>query len=547
MSTLSGNPQTDLRTSNTDCIPFSAIPHTSKLFTDFLFHFQNTESFYRRPLSTDWLVDEAKLVSYDDARRQKVAAALERDNRCWGAGKATLELIEKFRSGAVAVVTGQQVGLFGGPLYSLLKAATVIRIARDLTAKGEPAVPIFWLATEDHDLTEVNQAVFPASGSGLRTFSSATRGRLNSPVGEVRFGDEITELVEAAAHLLGETEISDILVESYRPGETFGSAFARLFTRVFADTGLILIDPLNPELHRIAEPVLVEAAEHAAEIDQALLQRGKQLRDAGYHEQVKVTPESTLLFSMANCQRQVIHLANGGFMVGAEKISREELLDRIRKYPEEFSPNVLLRPVVQDYLLPTVAYYGGAAELAYFAQAAVVYEKLASRVTPIQPRFSATIVDKRMQRYLNRYELHLPDLFHGVENLRERIAQQVLPPALHEQFDAALESVESAMGAIRESLAKLDATLGDANDRAAKKMKYQLNRLQGRAARAELRRNMQLTHDADEIISVLFPNKSLQEREISGLYFLAREGRGLLETLIAAAGDLCPSHQLLYL
>lgn len=547
MSTLHSHAQQDLRTPNSDCIPFSSIPHTSKLFLDFLFHFQNTAQFYPRPLGTGWLTDEARLVRYDDQRRAKVAAILERQNREWGAGKPTIELIERFRNGAVAVVTGQQVGLFGGPLYSILKAATVIRVARDLSARGQSAVPVFWLATEDHDLDEVNQAVLPSSGSALRELTSPTRGRANSPVGEVRFGDEITAVARAAADLLGESEIADFILESYRPGETFGSAFARLFTRMFSETGLILLEPLDSKLHRIAEPVLRTAAEHASDLDHSLLARGKQLREAGYHEQVKVTPESTLLFSIANSQRQVIHLANGGFMIGAEKVSREELLSRITTRPEDFSPNVLLRPVVQDYLLPTVAYYGGPAELAYFAQGAVVYEKLAGRVTPVQPRFSATIVDKRMQRYLKRYDLHLPDLFHGVDNLRERIAAQTLPPALHDNFEEAHAAVDTAMKDIRDSLQQLDPTLLDAADRAARKMTYQLSRLHGRAARAELRRNAQLTRDADEIISILFPNKSLQERELSGVAFLAREGRTLLDTLIEAAGDLCPNHQLLYL
>jgi bacillithiol synthase len=531
-----------------DCIPFSSIPHTSKLFEDFLSNFPKTSTFYRRPLGADWLADEARQVRYDEARRRRVVDVLEAQNRNWGAGKPTLDLIERFRAGAVALVTGQQVGLFGGPLYSILKAVTVIRTARDLNAAGTPAVPIFWLATEDHDLAEVNHALLPSQNGELRTVGSEFRGtRANSPVGEVEFTNEITEVAKAAAELLGESEIADFVLDSYKPGETFGSAFARLFSKIFADIGLILLDPLAPEYHRIAASVLVKAAEQAVEIDHALLERGKQLRDAGYHEQVKVTPESTLLFSIAGGERQVIHLANGGFMIGAEKIARDELLQRIGEHPEDFSPNVLLRPVVQDYLLPTVTYYGGPAELAYFAQAAVVYEKLASRVTPVQPRFSATLVDKRMQRLLERYKLDLSKLFHGVENLKECLAGKVLPAELHNNFEEAHSAVDGAMEAVKKSLQQLDPTLVDSAERATRKMKYQLTRLHGRAARAELRRNAQLTRDADMLLTHLFPAKELQEREIAGVYFLAREGRNLLDTFLEAAGNPCPSHQLIYL
>src|SRR3954451_1368489 len=495
---------------SSDCIPYSAIPHTTKLFSDFLFEHEKVKQFFVRPMGPEWLADEARLVKYDDSQRAKGADILERQNRAWGASEQTLENLKRFRQGAVAIVTGQQVGLFGGPLYSLLKAASVLRNARDLSEQGIEAVPIFWLATEDHDLLEVNHSVLPASAGELRTLVSASRGKANAPVGTVQFSDEINQVTRNAAELLDESEVSDFLVESYRAGETYGSAFARLFTKIFADHGLILLDPLDSQLHQLAVPILRAAAENAVEIDKALLARGKELRDAGYHEQVKVTPESTLLFSIANGERKVIHLANGGFMIGAEKISHDELLRRIDERPEDFSPNVLLRPVVQDYLLPTVTYFGGAAELAYFAQVAVVYERLLGRVTPIQPRFGATLVDKRMQRLLARYKLDLPDLFRGSENLRERLASQVLPPQMHEDFEEANAAVESAMKDIRASLQQLDKTLIDASERAERKMKYQLTRLHGRAARAELRRNSQLSRDADELLAGLFPHKMLQ-------------------------------------
>ena len=532
---------------SSDCIPYSAIPHTSKLFSDFVSYQRKVEQFYVRPMGTDWLEDEAKLVKYDDERRDKVADILERQNRSWGAPAATLENLARFREGAVAIVTGQQVGLLGGPLYSILKAAAVVRTARDLSQRGKAAVPIFWLATEDHDLLEVNHAVLSAGAGELRTLVSASRGKANAPVGTVRFSDEIEQLARNAAELLGDSEVTDFLIDSYRAGETYGSAFARLFTKIFGEHGLVMLDPLDSELHKLATPVLHEAASRAAEIDKALLARGRELREAGYHEQVKVTPESTLLFSIANGERKVIHLANGGFMIGAEKVGHDDLLRRIDEHPEEFSPNVLLRPIVQDYLLPTVTYFGGAAELAYFAQAAVVYERLLGRITPIQPRFSATLVDKRMQRLLTRYRLDLPDLFKGAENLRERLASKVLPVKVHEDFEEAHAAVESAMNDIRASLKQLDPTLIDASERAERKMKYQLTRLHGRAARAELRRNSQLSRDADELLAGLFPHKMLQEREISGICFLAREGLGLVERLIESAGEHCPSHQLLYL
>ena len=195
--------------------------------------------------------------------------------------------------------------------------------------------------------------------------------------------------------------MTKFLREAYRPGENFGSAFARLFSRLFAQWGVILLDASDPELHRIAAPIYSAAIERAAELDDALLARGRELEAAGYHQQVKVTPSSTLLFTLRQGARVPVHRrANGGgaeFLVNDETISQAELLRRIASEPEQFSANVLLRPVVQDYLLPTLAYVGGAAEIAYFGQGAVVYKALLGRATPILPRFSATIVETKPQ------------------------------------------------------------------------------------------------------------------------------------------------------
>src|SRR5208283_728152 len=135
-------------------------------------------------------------------------------------------------------------------------------------------------------------------------------------------------------------------------GETFSNAFAKLYTRIFAEHGLILLDPADRELHRIATPLFVDAVRRSAELDQAVLERNRELRDANYHEQVKVTRESTPLFALVKGARVPVHLANCAFAVGKERLSGEELERRIAAAPENFSANVLLRPVLQDYWLP---------------------------------------------------------------------------------------------------------------------------------------------------------------------------------------------------
>ncbi len=257
--------------------------------------------------------DETAAISYDSARRARVADILERQNRAWDASPRTLENIARLRGGASALVTGQQVGLFGGPLFSIFKALTTVKLAQEATAAGSECVPVFWLATTDHDLDEISHVSFLGPDASLQKLSATTRGLPDAPVGTVTFGPEIEPVVEAAAGLLGDSEVTKFLREAYRPGENFGSAFARLFSRLFADWGVILLDAADTEFHRIAAPIYSAAIERAAELDDALLKRGRELEAAGYHQQVKVTPSSTLLFTLRDGARTPIHRrANAG-------------------------------------------------------------------------------------------------------------------------------------------------------------------------------------------------------------------------------------------
>jgi bacillithiol biosynthesis cysteine-adding enzyme BshC len=532
----------------TDCLPFTAIPHSSQLFRDFLYDFERVQRFYSyNPRQRDWLPKVAGSVHYDQDRRERVAAILDRQNRAFGASEKTLASIGRLRAGAAATVTGQQVALFGGPLFSLLKALSAVAIAEEAQAQGIDCVPIFWLATEDHDLAEVNHAALLTAEGKLEKLVTESHAAPNAPISDVRFGAEIDSVVARAAEILGETEITELLRAAYRPGETLGRSFAKLFASLFGEWGVILLDASDPELHAIAQPVYRAAVVGAEEIDNALLARGKDLRAAGYHEQVKVTPSSTLLFEKRNGAREVIHRRNGGFVVGHDPVSQQDLLARIAAEPHRFSANVLLRPVVEDYLLPTIAYTGGPAEVAYFAQAAVVYEEVLGRITPVLPRFSATLADARAQRLMKKYHVSFTDLFHGPEVFRELLALRSIPGELDNEFAEEEKRVEESLDRIRRSLEKLDPTLVEAAGRAGSKMLYQLRRLRAHAGKSELRRNQEVSRHADWLSAVLFPNKNLQEREIAGVSFLARHGRELLHTLYAGARSGCPDHQVIYL
>ena len=525
------------QTLGTECLPLSSIPHITRLFDDYLHDFDRVKQFYAQPpLRQDWWTDEVKKIQYPAERRKAVAAILERQNREFGSGEKTFSNIQRLREGAAAVVTGQQVGLFGGPMFCILKALTAVTMA-----EKAGAVPVFWLATEDHDLEEINTVNLPA-GDHLQKFTVNVPHQEGAPVGTIAFTDEITAAVAQVEAIFGKSEISELLAASYHKGETFGTAFAKFYARIFSDLGIVFLNPLDTDLHRVAQPVFRAALEKSEEINQALLMRNHELEAAGYHAQVKVTPSHTLCFCFENGARIPVRHQDGAFFIGERKLAAAELLQETERCPEKFSANVLLRPLVQDYLLPTLCYIGGPSEIVYFAQIEVVYRKLAGRVTPIVPRIFATLVEPRVAKLLDRYQLFLADMLNTPEKTRELVAARALPDSILKSFDSAAEHLEQALALLQGPLEKLDRTLVDAAENAGSKMRYQLQGVRDKAARAEARKNTEVLRHADELITALYPNKELQEREVGAAYFLLKYGRSVVEQIKATARTGCGEH-----
>jgi bacillithiol biosynthesis cysteine-adding enzyme BshC len=410
-------------------------------------------------------------------------------------------------------------------------------------------VPVFWLATEDHDLHEVDHCFFGARGA-LERFDLSTPAEEGRRVGEIRLGEAVSEISSRAEGILDGPAASDVarwISESYRPTETYGSAFAKLMTRIFAGRGLILLEPMAAEFHRLSAPTIHRAlAEHQL-LTQELMARTAALDRAGFHAQVKVVEQSTLLFRLVDGQRQAIRSRNGGFVAGTMEESVEQTLLAADRHPEEFSPSALLRPVIQDTLLPTVAYIGGPAEVAYHAQSSVVYKRLLGRAPVILPRAGFTLVPAHVGNLLKKYKLDIRDVLAGRQNLRAKLEAAVLPQGLAQRFDAGEKTLNQLIDNLREPLATLDQTLTGALDTVAEKMLYQFNALRGKAGRAEGFRVGVLDAHEREIVSALTPNGELQERSLSLLPFLASEGAALLDHLDRHIKIGTGDHCILYL
>lgn len=531
------------------CIRAVDVPHTTRLYSSYLQDFPSVARFYSDPPTFEAIKGVAGSVHPDPESRLRVAEILRAQNRQFGGDASVESALDRFAAGAVAIVTGQQVGLFSGPSFTIYKALTALRVAEELERTGTPAVAIFWLATEDHDLAEIDHCFWP-SREGVEKIGLPSSDHERHRAGEVALGDAVAVAVErATAKLEGPAadEIRTALADSYAPSETYGSAFGKLLARVFAGKGLILLDPISQELHRLTEPLYRAALERQSELNQALLARGKDLERAGYHVQVKVVEESTALFLNLDGKRLPVRARNGDFIVGRRAFSLADLTDLLSRSPTDFSANVLFRPVIQDALLSTVAYIAGPSEIAYLAQASVNYDRLLGRMPVILPRASFTLIDAHTVRLLRKYELEFSDVFGGGAKLRTKMEGTLLPKTLTRRFERGDKSLRKMLTELREQVTKLDPTLGGAMGTAESKMLFQFSKLQEKTGRALALRSSILDSHEKELLTQLYPNGGLQERTHCFLPMLAMQGMGLLDELGRRIKLGGAKHQVLYL
>jgi len=493
----------------------------------------------------------ASQLSSFEKSREEICAILSRQNKAFGCGAATFENLQRLsQPGVCAVVTGQQVGLFSGPAFTIFKALTIVRLANYLTEQGVPAVPVFWLATQDHDLVEV--AEVGTLDEEYNLISLADHGDSpapRSPVGNVRLTQESTEALARLEVSLpsgpAREELLRDLRETYTPGSTWVEAFGGFMARLLSRWGVIFLNPLDPAVQQLSAGVYAQALEQAPELRARLLDRSQSLTRSGYHAQVKVGEDSTLVFVTREGNRLPIHQHDGAYVVeGAQKTGLEELRRELADDPMAFSPNALLRPLVQDTLLPTIAYVAGPSELAYLAQAQVLYEAFGRPQPVFFPRAAFTLVDHRTQKLLEKYSLSVADVWLGEEQLGGKIAALGLAEGWSERFEQAQQEMANLLARLRDDIERLDPTLLEALHHAQEKILYQIERLRGKVSRAGLARSELLARHAQFLTRFLMPQKDLQERRVGGAYFLGRAGYELLPRLLAQIQTDSPGHQV---
>jgi bacillithiol biosynthesis cysteine-adding enzyme BshC len=539
-----------------EIIPFAEVPGQTRLFLDFQIDSANVAKFY--PEKQTSLADfAAKVLENYKTERGALCDILEETNRAFGAGRKTLENINLLReSDAVAVVTGQQAGLFSGALYTIYKALSAVLLAEDLRKQNIKAVPVFWIAEEDHDFDEVKKTFAIDKNGKLFDVENTPAGYSeNQTVGSVRLDAAIeattAKLFEAFPRTEFTAELKNLLSGSYRAGETYSTAFARFIAEIFAEKGLIVFSPLNEKLKKLAAPIFSAAVKKSGEIRAALLSRTKELAAENYHAQVLVEEDFFPFFWLdENGKRSALKKTKENIFRAKDagrEFTLEELIEIAESAPENLSPNALTRPVVQDYLLPTVCYFGGAAEIAYFAQNAEIYRILNRPATPIRHRASFTVVEAKHARNLDRYNLKFKDLFDGQEKIFAHIVEKFLADGTAREFAEVEEIINTQLNRLDRHLLESEPTLSPNLATRRRKIMYHIGALRKKFYRAEIFKDATARRRIETLFTALLPHKALQERTLNATYFLNLYGENFIEWIYKAARAEEKNHQIIYL
>jgi len=524
-------------------LSFQKLPRQNGLFLRYLERSQRTAPFYAHPPEIKSLKQTVEHDIRDhDFPRSRMAGILRRQNAVWGNDKAAFDRIDELEQPhSAAILTGQQVGLFTGPLYTIYKAMTALKLADELGRLGIMAVPIFWMDAEDHDLAEVTRLAALDRGGALHTvdcreilFGSGAES--SRAVGSIRLPEGVRQVISEFVSWLApspwEGQIRGLLESTYSHGASLTQAFAALMAGLFRSKGLILFDPRDPEAKGVMAQVFGRAVLENDSIHAALAERSRALEEAGFSPQVAVPENATVLFLEEHGERRALTRRGRGFALknSASTYEPEELMSLVESAPERFSPNVLLRPIVQDHLFPTVAYVGGPAEVSYFAQIETLYRFFGRPMPVIWPRSSMTVLGDEVRSLMKERGLSFLDLTEARYSLLHRLAQTGTHHDSMADVAGLRQEVSQTLDEIRPGVTEIDPTLGPALDTVRRKVLRNVTRIQNNVVRLE-RKAALGGEQVDFLLNNCLPNGKLQERELTVHQLIARAGPSILDKL----------------
>jgi len=530
----------------------------SELFFDYVYDFKQVERFFPHSFRDGQAFPKVmQAIDEHPIDRETLQQVLIEQNTAFGSNPKAFENIALLgKPGTYAVVTGQQVGLLGGPLYTVFKTITAIKLAERLKTKypQNDFVPVFWVEGEDHDFAEMNNISLLDGENKVVKIEYLPGGEMPErnlgPVGELVFDRALEQTFAAIEATLQKTEFTEDLLQRlkawYAQGRTFNISFTGWMNDLFEDYGLVFLSPNHPGLKKILSPLFVKEISEFPRVSQMVIGQSAELEES-YHAQIKAKSINLFLFHKGG--RYLIEPREHDFSLKGTRhfLQKEELLKIAMETPEQLSANVVLRPLAQDMLLPTVAYVAGPSEVAYHAQLKPVYEYLNVVQPVIYPRASGSFVEERLERAMERYSIALTEFFDDGDKLMNRISEQISEVKLDQIFGEAHSRVHDALNELKFGLKEVDPTLLGALESVKSKIDGNMNVLKEKAVGAQMRRNETAMRQVEKAIGSLLPNGMLQERELSVIYYMNKYGPDLVKWLTGEMDITGFKHQVLSL
>jgi len=525
-------------------LSFNDIPGHQNLFLDYLYEFENVNEYYKYNFRDR--KNYKKIFKSISETQRAIKSGLGNILKSQYTGlkiskrtKKNLELFSK--ENTLAVVTGQQLGILDGPMYTFYKIITAIKLSNHLNERYDEFnfVPVFWLEADDHDFNEVRSINIINNDNNIKKIEYKDKidpDDTKRSVGLIAIDDAIIDFFNQLKENLRDTEFKkpllDTLESIYSPGKTFKTSFVELIHSLFDGYGLVILDPTDKRLKEKLKPVFRKEITDFRKHTEKLVFVSAKLEEV-YNAQVKINPVN--LFFSTNDGRYSIEPVENEFRLKRKRKSftKEELLELVENEPERFSPNVLLRPICQDYILPTAFYIAGPSEIAYFAQVTPLYDFYEIQTPIIYPRASATLMEANINKTLEKYQLSVNEIFMGVDELKKNVVESLSKNNVDEIFTKTMNDIEIAFDNLREKLFDLDKTIADNSKKYRSKISNTLNELRNKAEHSQNKKYEVTLRQIDRACNILYPNGNLQEREINYTYFLNKYGKGFLQRIFS--------------
>ena len=514
-------------------------PWIRPLAGDYAYNFERIEGLYAgNPLDGDAWRDAVRRAQAHPRERAALAELIRDQQTQRGAPDAALRAASRLAlEDSVAVVTGQQAGVFGGPMYTLLKALTALQLARSTESKqGVPAVAIFWVEAEDHDWDEIKSCTVLDAEFQPRTVTLADlEGAGERPIAQLTLDDGVEQTIVELASSLQQTEFTagvlDDVRAAWRPGTGMARAFAVWLERVLGPYGLVVFESADPAAKPLAAAVFAQELARPGQTAALAARAGEELAARGHAPQVVPQADNVSLFSIEE-GRKPIKRHGDQLVIGDRTFDSAALARTAASTPASFSPNVLLRPIVQDTLFPTICYVAGPSELAYLGQLRGVYEQFGVPMPLMFPRSTATLLDSGATRFLRKYDVPFEELRTPDESALNKLLEAQLPESVETSLRDAVSRTDEAMARVIQALPQLDPTLVGAAKTTLGKMEHELRSLHTKVIHAAKKRHDTLRRQFTRAQAQAFPEGHPQERTLGVVYFLNKYGPGLVDLLL---------------